>query len=130
MIVAPQTWRGSWTAPLDAVRLTPGADAAAVTAGQVRDVADRLVTAGHRRPGDPDILLVTDAGYDGPRLAHVLHAATIAAVFLSPASSSSGRWEMTCCSSYSDRTILTSWRARVAPTPSRTRKVSAEIGLW
>jgi hypothetical protein len=69
VIVAPQTWRGSWTAPLDAVRLTPGADAAAVAAGQVRDVADRLVTAGHRRPGDPDILLVTDAGYDGPRLA-------------------------------------------------------------
>jgi hypothetical protein len=43
-----------------------------VTAGQVRDVVDRLITAGHWRPGDPDILLVADAGYDGPRLAHVL----------------------------------------------------------
>lgn len=58
--------------PLDAVRLIPGDDAATVTAGQVRGVVGRLIAAGHWRPGDPEILLVADAGYDGPRLAHVL----------------------------------------------------------
>jgi hypothetical protein len=72
VIVALETCRSSWTAPLDAVRLAPGADAATVTAAQVRDVVNRLTTAGHWQPGDPDILLVADAGYDGPRLAHVL----------------------------------------------------------
>jgi hypothetical protein len=72
VVVALETGRSSWTAPLDAVRLAPGADAASVTAGQIRDVVDRLITAGQWRPGDPDILLVADAGYDGPRLAHVL----------------------------------------------------------
>lgn len=72
VIVALETGRGSWTAPLDAVRLAPGADAASVTAAQVRDVVDRLIAAGHWKPGDPNILLVADAGYDGPRLSHVL----------------------------------------------------------
>lgn len=72
VIVALETGRSSWTAPLDAVRLTPGDNAASVTARQVRGVVDRLITAGHWAPGDPDILLVADAGYDGPRLAHVL----------------------------------------------------------
>jgi hypothetical protein len=72
VVVALETGRGSWTAPLDAVRLAPGADAASVTAGQVRDVIDRLITAEQWQPGDPDILLVADAGYDGPRLAHML----------------------------------------------------------
>jgi hypothetical protein len=72
VIVALETGRSSWTAPLDAVRLAAGDDAATVTASQVRGVVDRLVMAGHWRPGDPDILLVADAGYDGPRMAHVL----------------------------------------------------------
>lgn len=72
VVVALEAGRGSWTAPLDVVRLEPGDDAAAVTAVQVRGVVDRLIVAGHWRPGDPDILLVADAGYDGPRLAHVL----------------------------------------------------------
>ncbi|MEV6648946.1 NF041680 family putative transposase [Amycolatopsis sp. NPDC051371] len=72
VIVALETGRSSWTAPLDAVRLAPGDDAATVTAAQVRGVVDRLIVAGHWRPGDPDILLVADAGYDGPRLSHVL----------------------------------------------------------
>lgn len=72
VIVALETGRSSWTAPLDAVRLAPGDDAAAVSAGQVRDLVDRLITAGQWQSGDPDILLVADAGYDGPRLAHVL----------------------------------------------------------
>jgi DDE superfamily endonuclease len=72
VIVALETGRSSWTAPLDAVRLAPGDDAATVTAAQVRGVVDRLIVAGHWQPGDPDILLVADAGYDGPRLSHVL----------------------------------------------------------
>jgi hypothetical protein len=72
VIVALETGRSSWTAPLDAVRLAPGDDAATVTATQVRDLVARLIAAGHWQPGDPDILLVADAGYDGPRLAHVL----------------------------------------------------------
>ncbi|WP_306991991.1 NF041680 family putative transposase [Amycolatopsis thermophila] len=72
VVVALESGRGSWTAPLDAVRLAPGDNAASVTARQIRGVVDRLVAAGHWRPGDPDILLVADAGYDGPRLAHVL----------------------------------------------------------
>ncbi|MEV6719285.1 NF041680 family putative transposase, partial [Lentzea sp. NPDC051208] len=72
VVVALEAGRGSWTAPLDAVRLAPGDNAASVTARQIRDVVTRLITAGHWSPGDPDILLVADAGYDGPRLAHVL----------------------------------------------------------
>lgn len=72
VVVALETGRSSWTAPLDAVRLAPGDNAASVVAQQIRDVVDRLAAAGHWRPGDPDILLVADAGYDGPRLAHVL----------------------------------------------------------
>ncbi|UWZ51500.1 transposase [Dactylosporangium aurantiacum] len=71
-VVALETGRTSWTAPLDAVRLTPGADLAAVTAGQVRDVVTRLIDAGHWRTGDADIWLVMDAGYDGARLAWLL----------------------------------------------------------
>lgn len=65
VIVALETGRSSWTAPLDAIRLGPGMDAAAVTADQVRGVVDRLIAAGQWQPGDPDILLVADAGHDG-----------------------------------------------------------------
>jgi hypothetical protein len=72
VIVALETGRSCWTAPLDAQRLKPGDDAATVTAAQVRDVVQRLVAAGHWQPGDLDILLVADAGYDGPRLAFQL----------------------------------------------------------
>src|SRR5919198_5695714 len=36
-VVALETGRSSWTAPLDAVRLAPGDDAATVTAAQLRD---------------------------------------------------------------------------------------------
>ncbi|MFI7674130.1 NF041680 family putative transposase [Actinophytocola sp. NPDC049390] len=72
VIVALETGRSSWTAPLDAVRLAPGDDAATVTAQQVRQVVTLLLEAGHWQPGDPEILLVADAGYDGPRLAFLL----------------------------------------------------------
>jgi hypothetical protein len=43
-----------------------------VTATQLRDVVDRLVTAGQWKPGDPNIVIVADTGYDITRLAHVL----------------------------------------------------------
>lgn len=57
---------------MDAVRLAPGADAATVTAGQLRDIVGRLVTAGQWQSGDPENLVVADAGYDAPRLAFLL----------------------------------------------------------
>nr|WP_281176172.1 NF041680 family putative transposase [Actinocatenispora sera] len=72
VVVALETGRSSWTAPLDAVRLAPGEDAAAVTAYQLRRVVTGLIEAGHWDAGDPEILIVADAGYDGPRLSFVL----------------------------------------------------------
>jgi DDE superfamily endonuclease len=72
VIAALEPGRTSWTAVLDAVRLGPGDDEAAVTAGQVRDVVTRLIAAGHWRAGDPAILIIFDAGYDVPRLAYQL----------------------------------------------------------
>ena len=71
-VAALETGRTSWTAILDAVRLGPADDTAAVTADQLRAVVQRLITAGHHRPGDPRILIVCDAGYDIPRLAFLL----------------------------------------------------------
>jgi DDE superfamily endonuclease len=71
-VAALETGRTSWTAVLDAVRLGPDDDEAEVTAGQVRDVVTRLGAAGQWRPGDPDIWIVVDSGYDVPRLAFLL----------------------------------------------------------
>ena len=71
-VAALETGRTSWTAVLDAVRLGPADDATAVTAAQLRDVVDRLIAAGQWQPGDPDILIVADAGYDITRLAFLL----------------------------------------------------------
>ena len=71
-VVALEPGRTSWTLPLDAVRLGPADDAAEVTAAQLRDVIARLITAGHWKPGDPDIIIVLDAGYDLTRLAYLL----------------------------------------------------------
>ncbi|GAA4981688.1 hypothetical protein GCM10025734_02270 [Kitasatospora paranensis] len=62
----------SWTALLDAQRLEPGADSAAVTAAQLREVLRCVFNAGHWKLGDPPVLIVADAGYDGPRLAWLL----------------------------------------------------------
>jgi hypothetical protein len=71
-VAALETGASSWTAPLDMVRLGRADDLAAVTATQLRAVADRLIAAGHHQPADPDILIVADAGYDPARLAYDL----------------------------------------------------------
>jgi len=71
-VAALEPGRTSWTALLDAVRLGPTDDATAVTADQLRAVIARQTAAGHWHEGDPDILIVTDAGYDITRLAFVL----------------------------------------------------------
>ena len=62
----------SWTALLDAVRIGPDDDETEVTAGQLREVTGRLAAAGHWREGDPEIIVVMDAGYDVTRLAWLL----------------------------------------------------------
>jgi DDE superfamily endonuclease len=72
VVAALEPGRTSWTAVLDAVRLGPGDDETEVTAAQIRGVVGRLIEAGHWRDGDPDILVVFDAGYDITRLAFVL----------------------------------------------------------
>nr|WP_246041245.1 transposase [Streptomyces cadmiisoli] len=51
---------------------SPVSDVAAVTTVQIREVIERLVTAGQWKPGDPEVLVVLDAGYDAPRIAHLL----------------------------------------------------------
>ncbi|HEX2300806.1 MAG TPA: transposase [Pseudonocardiaceae bacterium] len=43
-----------------------------MTTAQIRDVVERLLAAGQWREGDPPILVVLDAGYDTPRIAHLL----------------------------------------------------------
>ena len=72
VIAALEPGRTSWTAVLDAVRLDPEDDEAAVTATQVRDVIARLTGTGHWREGDPAILVIFDAGYDVTRLSFLL----------------------------------------------------------
>ena len=72
VVAALEPGRTSWTLPLDAVRLGPADDATEVTAAQLRQVAERIIAAGHWRDGDPDILVVFDAGYDLTRLAWLL----------------------------------------------------------
>ena len=72
VIAALEPGRTSWTAVLDAIRLGPDDDETEVTAAQVREVVARLIAAGHWREGDPEILVVFDAGYDVTRLAWLL----------------------------------------------------------
>jgi DDE superfamily endonuclease len=72
IVAALETGATSWTALLDAQRLGPGQDTVAVTATQVRSVVERLREAGQHRDGDPDILVVFDAGYEVCRLAFLL----------------------------------------------------------
>ncbi len=72
VVAALEPGRTSWTAVLDAVRLGPDDDETDVTAAQAREVVTRLAAAGHWRQGDPDNLVVFDAGYDVTRLAWLL----------------------------------------------------------
>ncbi|MFE7618214.1 NF041680 family putative transposase [Streptomyces sp. NPDC057496] len=72
IVCALESGRSSWTAPLDALRLAPGDDTATVTARQLRDLVERLITTGQWQAGDLDVLVVANAGYDAPRLAHLL----------------------------------------------------------
>lgn len=72
VVAALEPGRTSWTAILDAQRLGPADDATEVTATQVRGVIERLQAAGAWKPGDADILVVFDAGYDVTRLAFLL----------------------------------------------------------
>ena len=71
-VAALEPGRTSWTAVLDAVRLGPERRSTVVTAAQLRDLVGRLRTAGQHHDGDPDILVVLDAGYDVHRLAFLL----------------------------------------------------------
>ena len=72
VVAALEPGRTSWTLPLDAVRLGPADDATEVTAAQVREVVARIIEAGHWHDGDPDIVVIFDAGYDLTRLAWLL----------------------------------------------------------
>jgi hypothetical protein len=71
-VAALEPGRTSWTAVLDAVRLGPHDDVAEVTAAQLRAVLGRLIEAGQWQPGDADVLIVCDSGYDLARLAFLL----------------------------------------------------------
>jgi hypothetical protein len=71
-VAALEPGRTSWTAILDAQRLGPDDEDTAVAAGQLRAVVERIIAAGHWQSGDPEIWIVGDAGYDGPRLVFVL----------------------------------------------------------
>lgn len=71
-VAALESGATSWTTLLDVVRLHPDDDATAVTAAQLRTVIAVLIDAGHWRVGDPEVLVVMDAGYDVVRLAWLL----------------------------------------------------------
>jgi hypothetical protein len=113
VVAALETGRTSWTQVLDVVRLGPADDATAVTAAQLRNVVDRLIAAGHWRPGDPDILIVADTGYDTARLAWVLADLPVVLV---------GRIR-------ADRVLRLPKPARPAGTTGRPRKHGAELAL-
>lgn len=71
-VVALEPGRTSWTAILDAQRLGPDDEDTVVAAAQLRAVVEQLIAAGHWRQGDPEMWIVGDTGYDGPRLAFLL----------------------------------------------------------
>ena len=71
-VAALEPGRSSWTAMLDVVRMRPEDDHTDLAATQLRTVVEGLITAGHWRPGDPEIWIIGDSGYDGSRLAFLL----------------------------------------------------------
>jgi DDE superfamily endonuclease len=113
VVAALEPGRTSWTAVLDAVRLGPDDDDIAVTAAQVRGVITRLIAAGQWREGDPEILVIFDAGYDLTRLAWLL--ADLPAQIL-------GRLR-------SDRVMQLSAPPREPHTRGRPRKHGGELAL-
>ncbi|WP_435972402.1 transposase [Streptomyces sp. Qhu_M48] len=70
IVRALEPCRSSWTAPLGALRPASGDHTDTVSAGQLRDLVERLITAGQCQTGDPDIRVIADAGYDAPHMAH------------------------------------------------------------
>ena len=113
VVAALESGRTSWTAVLDAVRLGPDDDEAAVTAVQVRDVITRLIAAGHWREGDPAILVIFDAGYDVTRLAYQLAGLPVQVL---------GRLR-------SDRVMQLPAPPRLPGTRGRPRKHGGELAL-
>jgi hypothetical protein len=71
-VAALEPGRASWTAILDAQRLGPHDEDTAVAAAQLRAVCEELIAAGQWQHGDPEIWIIGDTGYDGPRLAFLL----------------------------------------------------------
>ena len=71
-VAALEPGRTSWTALLDVVRMRPDDDHTDLAATQLRTVVEALITAGHWHEGDPEIWIIGDSGYDGPRLAFLL----------------------------------------------------------
>lgn len=71
-VAALEPGRTSWTAILDVQRVRPTDEHTDLAATQLRTVVESLIAAGHWHEGDPEIWIVGDAGYDGPRLAFLL----------------------------------------------------------
>jgi hypothetical protein len=71
-VAALEPGRTSWTALLDVLRVRPDDDHTDLAATQLRTVVEALITAGHWREGDPEIWIIGDSGYDGPRLRFLL----------------------------------------------------------
>jgi DDE superfamily endonuclease len=71
-VAALEPGRTSWTAILDATRMRPDDNHTDLAATQLRTVVETLITAGHWHEGDPEIWIIGDSGYDGPRLAFLL----------------------------------------------------------
>lgn len=71
-VAALEPGRTSWTALLDVVRVRPGDEHTDLAATQLRTAVDTLIAAGHWRADDPEIWIIGDSGYDGPRLAFLL----------------------------------------------------------
>lgn len=71
-VAALEPGRTSWTAMLDVLRVRPTDDHTDLAAAQLRAVIETLIAAGHWHEGDPEIWIIGDSGYDGPRLAFLL----------------------------------------------------------
>jgi hypothetical protein len=71
-VAALEPGRTSWTAMLDVTRVRPIDDDTDLAATQLRTVIEALITAGHWCEGDPEIWIIGDSGYDGPRLRFLL----------------------------------------------------------